>query len=40
MVNLKQLIENNWNGREFNKIAANGNLRNEIERKTVFLDSY
>jgi len=40
MVNLKELIENNWNGREFNKIASNGNLRNEIERKTVFLDSY
>jgi hypothetical protein len=40
MTLLKQVIMDNWNGREFIKIATNANLRTQIERQTSFLDGH
>jgi hypothetical protein len=39
-MNLRQLIQNNWEGRAFMKIASNKDYRKEIEDKTSFLNSY
>ena len=40
MTLLKQYIKDNWNGRQFIKIAANVNLRTQIEQQTSFLDGH
>jgi transposase-like protein len=40
MTLLKQYIKDNWNGRQFIKIATNASLKTQIEHQTSFLDGY
>jgi transposase len=40
MTLLKQVIQDNWNGRQFIKIATNASLRTQIEHQTSFLDEH
>jgi len=37
---LKRVIQDNWTGRQFIKIATNASLKTQIEHQTSFLDGY
>ena len=37
---LKEVIQDNWSGRQFIRIATNASLRTQIENKTSFLDGH
>jgi hypothetical protein len=40
MLSIKEVIQDNWNGREFIKIAKNASLRIQIENQTSFLNEH